>query len=186
MATPIQCGKLPGHLENSLILIGMPGAGKSTIGLLLAKILAKDFVDTDLLIQLQEGKTLDDILREQGYLQLRAIEENVLINACYNNHIIATGGSAVYSEKAMKHLKQFGPIVFLDVAQEELENRIHNMDTRGIARHPSQSFTDLFKERRQLYLRYADVVIDGNRKTQNELIDEIIYWEAEGYAELDA
>lgn len=186
MATPIHCSKLPVHLQNSLILIGMPGAGKSTIGLLLAKTLAKDFVDTDLLIQLREGHTLDTILREEGYLKLRDIEEEILISACYTNHIIATGGSAVYSEKGMKHLKQFGPVVFLDVSQDELEKRIRNMDTRGIARHPSQSFSDLFKERRELYLRYADVVIDGNRRNQDELVDEIIYWEAEGYAELDA
>jgi shikimate kinase len=186
MATPISCSKLPIHLQDSLILIGMPGAGKSTVGLLLAKTLAKDFVDTDLLIQLQQGKTLDDILREQGYLKLREYEEDVLVSACYTNHIIATGGSAVYSEKGMKHLKQFGPIVFLDVDQAELEKRIHNMDTRGIARHPSQSFTELFNERRELYLRYADVVIDGNHKTQDELVDEIIYWEAESYAERDA
>lgn len=186
MATPIQCSKLPVHLQNSLILIGMPGAGKSTVGLLLAKTLAKDFVDTDLLIQLHAGKTLDDILREQGYLKLRELEEEVLIGSCYTNHIIATGGSSVYSEQGMKHLKQFGPIIFLDVDQPELEKRIHNMETRGIARHPSQSFTDLFKERRELYLRYADVVINGNQKTQDELVDEIIYWEAESFAERDA
>ncbi|ACE84752.1 shikimate kinase [Cellvibrio japonicus] len=172
--------------KNSLILVGMPGAGKSTIGLLLAKHLAKDFVDTDLLIQLRAGKTLDDILREQGYLKLRALEEEVLLATDYPNHVIATGGSAVYSDKGMQHLKQFGPVVFLDVTQAELEQRIHNMETRGIAKHPSQSFSDLFLERRDLYMRYADVIIDGNHKTLDQLADEIIYWEAENYAAMDA
>lgn len=181
-----RCEQLPAHLRNSLILIGMPGAGKSTIGLLLAKNLAKDFVDTDLLIQNAQGKTLDDILRTQGYMKLRELEEEQLTNACYANHVIATGGSAVYSEKAMKHLRQFGPIVFIDVGCEELERRIHDMDTRGIARPAEQSFAEVFAERRPLYHRYADVVIDGSNKTQDQLVDEIIYWEGEGYAEIDA
>jgi len=184
MAT--QCDTLPAHLRNSLILIGMPGAGKSTIGLLLAKTLAKDFVDTDLLIQNAAGRTLDDILRNRGYQQLRQLEEEQLTNACYANHVIATGGSAVYSEKAMKHLRQFGPIVFIDVPLEELEGRIHDMDTRGIARPDGQTFAEVYAERQPLYQRYADYVIDGSSKTQDELVDEIIYWEGEAYAELDA
>ncbi len=174
------------YANTSLILVGMPGAGKSTIGLLLAKHLAKDFVDTDLLIQLSAGKTLDDILREQGYLALRELEEQVLLNAQYSNHIIATGGSAVYSSAAMQHLRQFGLVVFLDVTQESLEKRIHNMDTRGIAKRPEQSFADVFHERRELYLQYADVVIDGSHKSQDELVDEIIYWEAANFAAMDA
>ncbi len=183
---PTQCEQLPAHSRNSLILIGMPGAGKSTIGLLLAKNLAKDFVDTDLLIQNAQGKTLDDILRTQGHLKLRELEEEQLTNACYANHVIATGGSAVYSEKAMQHLRQFGPIVFIDVTLAELENRIQDMDTRGIARPANQSFAEVFAERLPLYRRYADLVISGDNKTQNQLVDEIIYWEGEGYADLDA
>lgn len=168
--------------HQSLILIGMPGAGKSTIGLLLAKQLAKDFVDTDLLIQLEHRKTLQDILHEQGYLALRGHEEKILLNTDYHNHVIATGGSAVYSAQAMQHLKKLGPIIFLDVAIQELEQRLSNLHTRGIASAPLQTFADIYAERRPLYLRYADIVIDCNGKNQDQLVDEVIYQEAEDFA----
>ena len=174
------------YYRNSLILIGMPGSGKSTLGLLLAKALQKDLVDTDTLIQIRKDNTPQNILDKQGYLGFREIEEEVLLNARYPNHIIATGGSAVYSEKAMHHLKQFGPIIFLDVTLPELLNRIHNIDTRGITRQPKQTFADLFDERRPLYEKYADVTIDCNNKTVEKIIDEIIYQEGEGFAEKDA
>lgn len=172
--------------HQSVVLIGMPGAGKSTLGLLLAKNLAKDFVDTDLLIQLEQRKTLQDILHHQGYMALRKVEEKVLLNAHYPNHVIATGGSAVYSELAMRHLNQFGPIVFLDVRLEELERRIHNMDNRGIARPATQSFADVFNERRPLYLRYADIVIDCTGKNMEDLVEEMIYQEANAFTSRDA
>lgn len=172
--------------HQSLILIGMPGAGKSTLGLLLAKHLAKDFVDTDLLIQLEHRKTLQDILHEQGYLALRDAEERVLLNAHYPNHIIATGGSAVYSAAGMQHLKQFGQIIFLDADLPVLERRIHNMETRGIARPANQSFADVYAERRPLYLRYADIVISCDDKTQEQLLNEVIYAEADMYIQDEA
>jgi shikimate kinase len=164
----------------------MPGAGKSTIGLLLAKELAKDFVDTDLLIQLQEGKTLQDIIDERGYLALRSIEEAVLLSMASPNHIIATGGSAIYSEAGMSHLKSFGRIIFLDVPADELLNRIHNYASRGIACRSDQTFADLFAERRALYLQCADIVINCENKNQMTVVQEIIYEEAEQYAEVDA
>lgn len=172
--------------HQSLILIGMPGAGKSTLGLLLAKNLAKDFVDTDLLIQLKHQKSLQDILREEGYMALRKYEEQVLLNTHYPNHVIATGGSAVYSEAAMKHLANYGPLIFLDVDIKELEQRIHNMDNRGIARPASQSFAEVFSERRPLYLRYADIVIDCNGKNMEALVEEIISQEANAFSVEDA
>lgn len=172
--------------HQSLILIGMPGAGKSTLGLLLAKHLAKDFVDTDLLIQLEHRKTLQDILHEQGYLALRDAEERVLLNAHYPNHIIATGGSAVYSPAGMQHLKQFGQIIFLDADLDVLERRIHNMESRGIARPTSQSFADIYAERRPLYLQYADIVIKCDDKTQEQLLNEVIYAEADMYIQDEA
>ncbi len=172
--------------HQSLILIGMPGAGKSTLGLLLAKNLAKDFIDTDLLIQLEHRKTLQDILHQQGYLALREQEEKVLLNAHYPNHVIATGGSAVYSQVAMNHLKQFGPVVFLDLGLDALEKRITNMDSRGIARPAGQSFAEVYSERRPLYLRYADIVIDCSDKSADEILDEIICQEANAFAAADA
>ena len=174
------------QFSTSLIMIGMPGAGKSTIGLMLAKALAKDFVDTDLLIQVRENKTLQDIVDNQGYLSLRAIEEKILLDTHYKDHVIATGGSAVYSEKAMHHLKQFGPIIFLDVPLHQLNERIKDFATRGLARRADQTFEELFNERRSLYQKFADLRIDCSDKTPEQIIDQIIYWEAERFTEKDA
>lgn len=151
-------------------MIGMPGAGKSTIGVQLAKATAKDFVDTDLLIQLREHKSLQQIIDETDYLNLRRIEEEVLCDVDCDNHIIATGGSAVYSERAMRTLKSLGPIIFLDVPLEELKSRVTNYERRGIACQPDQNFSDLFDERNALYRRYADHVINCDGKSQEEIV----------------
>lgn len=172
--------------DTSVVLVGMPGAGKSTIGLLLAKELAKNFIDTDILIQTREGKTLQDILYHHGYQKLRDIEEEILLGVSCSNHVIATGGSAVYSEPGMKYLNTFGPIVFLDASIETLQQRIHNYETRGIARRPEQSFAELFDERRKLYQRYANITIQCDNKNQDQIVQEIIYQEAEAFAEMDA
>lgn len=172
--------------STSLILIGMPGAGKSTLGIVLAKALAKDFVDTDLLIQLQHQQTLQEIVDAQGYLQLRDYEEQVLLAAHYPNHIIATGGSAVYSAAAMAHLRHFGPIVFLDVPLAELLERVKDIDTRGLARQANQSFADLYHERRALYQAHASMTIDCSGKSPAQIIEEIIGEEAEAYSDKDA
>lgn len=172
--------------QRSTILIGMPGAGKSTLGVQLAKALAKDFIDTDLLIQLKHGATLDHILRSEGYVALRALEESVLLQADYPNHVIATGGSAVYSEAAIAHLRQYGPLVYLKVSEEELINRIHDMETRGIASAPSQSFHDIFIEREALYEHYADVIINCDGKSQQDLVIELLMWLSDAYITQDA
>ena len=174
------------QFSTSLILIGMPGAGKSTIGIILAKALAKDFIDTDLLIQLQQNQTLQDIVDTAGYLKLREIEEQVLLNTHYPNHIIATGGSAVYSAKAMHHLRHFGQIVFLDVPLTELTTRVKDFDTRGLARKPNQSLSELYDERRELYKEYANITINCSGKSQEQILTEIIYEEAEAYTDKDA
>jgi shikimate kinase len=145
---------------DAVVLIGMPGAGKSTIGILLAKELGLDFIDTDVSIQVREGRTLQNITDQQGYLALRSIEEQVLLAEDIRGKVVSTGGSAVYSEAGMAHLKQDSTVVFLDVPLAELEQRISNFNTRGIARRPDQSFEDLFEERSVLYKRYADIRID--------------------------
>ena len=145
---------------DAVVLIGMPGAGKSTIGILLAKELGLDFIDTDVSIQVREGRTLQNITDQQGYLALRSIEEQVLLAENISGKVVSTGGSAVYSEAGMAHLKQDATVVFLDVPLAELEQRISNFNTRGIARRPDQSFEDLFEERSVLYKRYADIRID--------------------------
>jgi len=172
--------------RDSLILVGMPGAGKSTVGLLLAKELVKDFVDTDLLIQSKANMSLQDIVQEQGYQQLRKLEEEVLLGTEFYNHIVATGGSAVYSDAGMRHLSRFGRVVFLDVPLEVLKTRLHNYATRGIACPPEQSLEELFEERRALYERYADLVISCNNKPQHQVMEDIIYTEGEQFAEMDA
>lgn len=174
------------NYNTSLILIGMPGAGKSTIGELLAVSLKKDFIDTDRVIEQRQQKALQDIVDSQGYAALRDLEEHTLLNEAYPNHVVATGGSAVYSAKAMAHLKHFGLIVFLDVELPQLENRVHNLNSRGLARRPEQTLADLFAERRPLYRQYADIIIDCSGKTPAQIIDEIIGEESESYSDMDA
>ena len=160
-------------MTNCVILIGMPGAGKSTLGVPVAKQTARDFIDTDVLIQVRENKTLQQILDESGYLVLREVEEQVLKSLQVERSVIATGGSAVYSRAGMTALKCLGPVIFLDVELAELRHRIHNYEGRGIARRADQSFEALFEERRALYLQYADVIIDCNHKSQARILDEL-------------
>ena len=152
----------------------MPGAGKSTIGIILAKDLACGFLDTDILIQINQQQSLQQILDTQGYLTLRKIEEQEILKVNLHHHIIATGGSAVYSQLAMEHLAKDSVIVFLDVDFEQIRERIRNFDTRGIARAEDQSLEDLFIERGKLYRQYADITIDCRTLHQEELAVEII------------
>ena len=151
----------------------MPGAGKSTIGIILAKVLSFGFIDTDILIQINRQKSLQQIIDESDHLNLRKIEAEEILKINVENHIIATGGSAVYSEKAMNHLKVISTLIFLQVDYEEIIKRIHNFNTRGIARSKDQTFRDLFNERQVLYNRYADVTIDCNALDQEEIAYEI-------------
>lgn len=160
--------------KSNIILIGMPGSGKSTVGVILAKILAKRFLDTDLLIQYVEKKTLQEIVDSEGHMALREVEERVLLSVRCQNHIIATGGSAAYSRPAMLHLKKDGIVVFLSANLSALNKRIHNYETRGLAKRPDQSFQDLFEERLSLYQEYADIVIESSNLTQDQVCDEII------------
>ncbi|WP_439133478.1 shikimate kinase [Pseudomaricurvus sp.] len=160
--------------KESIILVGMPGAGKSTLGVMLAKSLAKDFVDTDLLIQLRAHATLQEVLDAEGYLALRRLEEETLLECDFANHIVATGGSAVYSEKGMAHLKTYGPVVYLDVALNELRRRIKDYDSRGIAKRPDQSFESLFEERCQLYRQYADITVNCGGLSLEETLSSVM------------
>ena len=164
----------PGNSASSIILVGMPGAGKSTLGVMLAKALTKDFVDTDLLIQLNEGQSLQSIMNKQGYLALRDLEEQALLRYEFFNHIVATGGSAVYSEKGMQHLKTFGQVIYLNVSLNELRKRIQNYEQRGIAKRPEQSFADLFEERQSLYQQYADIEIICDGLTDTQCLEKLI------------
>jgi shikimate kinase len=158
----------------SIILIGMPGVGKSTVGVLLAKELGMDFLDTDVAIQVREGRTLQEILDETGYLQLREIEEDVLLQTDNIPRVIATGGSAIYSEAAMRLLGSVGKLVYMVAPIEVLEARINNFDTRGIARQPGQSFEDLFRERSRLYEQYANFTLDCGMRTPAGIVADLV------------
>lgn len=160
--------------KSNIVLIGMPGSGKSTVGIILAKLVTKRFIDTDILIQNMAGKSLQSIVDNEGHMALREIEEKVLLSVRCKNHIIATGGSAAYSEPAMLHLQKNGTIIFLQTTLAELKSRIHNYETRGLAKRPEQSFQDLFDERESLYRKYAHLTVEGSSLTQDQVCDEII------------
>lgn len=154
--------------KKNITLIGMPGAGKSTIGIILAKFLSYGFIDTDVLIQINRQKSLQQIMDETGYLNLRTIEEAEILKINIENHVIATGGSAVYSEKAMAHLQRISTVIFLKVDYDVLTKRIHNFSTRGIAKSDTQSFQELYDERQVLYKRYGEMTVDCSARDQEE------------------
>ena len=160
-------------MKSNLTLIGMPGAGKSTLGIILAKELGFGFIDTDVLIQINEQKTLQQILDESDHLNLRAIEEREILKLNVDRHVIATGGSAVYSEKAMDHLLNISTVIFLQADFQVIKNRIRNFDSRGIAKTKGQTFRELFEERQFLYGKYAEITIDCNELSQEELARQI-------------
>ncbi len=159
---------------SNILLIGMPGSGKSTIGVVLAKCVPMDFVDTDILIQCSEGRSLQDIVDNEGHMALRAIEERVLLTLECRHHVIATGGSAVYSRPAMEHLKTDALTVFLEVDLGTLRARIHDYETRGLAKRPDQTFEELFTERLSLYSRYADLTIHCTGLTVADICASIL------------
>ncbi len=150
-------------------LIGMPGAGKSTVGVLLAKMTGLGFRDTDLDIQLHARATLQEILNREGHLSLRAIEEQILLEIPLAHSIISTGGSVVYSDTVMRRLAAAGPIVYLQTDFDTLEKRISATPERGIASSTEHSFSDIFAERTPLYKQYADITIDTANATAEKV-----------------
>ena len=160
--------------KTNIVLIGMPGSGKSTVGIILAKMTSKDFIDTDVLIQLHAGRTLQDIVDKDGHMVLREIEEQVLLTIDADNHVISTGGSAAYSKPAMMHLRSKGVVVYLHADLETLQQRIGNFETRGLAKKADQTFEDLYIERLSLYNQYSDITVESGGFTQEEVCSEII------------
>ncbi len=157
----------------NIVLIGMPGAGKSTIGVLLAKTMLMDFCDTDLIIQKKEGSALCEIIKEKGTDEFIRIEDEIIGAQKFENCVIATGGSAVYGENAMKNLKENGIAVYLKVSADELEKRICNIHTRGIAMKEGTTIAELYAERSPLYEKYADITVDCSDSTPEQCVDAI-------------
>lgn len=158
----------------NIVLIGMPAVGKSTIGVLLAKTLILSFTDTDLLIQEKYKKSLCDIINDNGTKAFLNIEEDVILNSDFHNSVIATGGSAVYGENAMKKLKASGKVIYLDLSLEEIRKRIGDIKSRGVVLTKGTTLEDIFNDRKALYEKYADIKIDCNKLTAEECVEKII------------
>ncbi|MCX7921332.1 MAG: shikimate kinase [Clostridia bacterium] len=157
----------------NIVLIGMPGAGKSTIGELLSKILQMPFIDTDILIRERQNDILQNIIDGKGINEFLKIEESVVLSLDVENHIIATGGSVIYSEESIKHLKGNGLLIYLKLEYWKIEKRIKNLTTRGIAMGKEQTLLDLYNERTPLYEKHADITIDCSNKHISQVIEEI-------------
>lgn len=157
----------------NVVLIGMPGSGKSTIGVVLAKVLGYEFLDTDLLIQKREHRKLSRIIAEQGIEKFLEIENDVLKSINADHHVIATGGSAIYGKEGMEHLKETGTVLYLKIGYKELCERLGDLTARGVVLKKGQSFEELYKERIPLYESYADIVIDEKNKHIRQIVDEI-------------
>lgn len=160
-------------MKDNIVLIGMPGAGKSTIGVVLAKRLGYRFIDSDLVIQEQEGKLLHELIEEHGVEGFWRIESAVNAGLDVHNSVIATGGSVIYEPEAMAHLGQIGTIVYLQLPYEEVAERLGDLDARGVTLRPGQDLTALYQERRPLYEKYAQVTVDCSGKMLRSIVQEI-------------
>lgn len=159
--------------NGNITLIGMPGAGKSTVGIVLAKVLGYDFLDSDLLIQKSEGMLLWQLIETQGIDGFHRIEEEINAGISVSRNVIATGGSAVYGNRAMEHLRSIGKIVYLKVSCEELSRRLGDLTRRGVTMKPGQTLEDLYQERVPLYEKYADITVDITGLSVAEAVENI-------------
>lgn len=157
----------------NIVLIGMPGAGKSTVGVVLAKKLGYGFVDSDLVIQSREGRLLHEIISERGVEGFWAVEEEANISIEAERTVIATGGSVVYGRKAMEHLKQIGMVVYLKLSCEAIADRLGDLDERGVTLRDGQGLAELYTERVPLYEKYADFTVDCEHLTIREIVELI-------------
>lgn len=158
----------------NIVLIGMPGAGKSTIGVVLAKVLGYRFLDSDLVIQEQKGKLLSQLIQENGDDGFIQIENDVNKNINVENTVIATGGSAVYGSEAMAHLKQLGTVVYLEVPFLEIEKRVGSLKDRGVVSNGKTKIEEIFADRVALYEKYADVIIREENRPIREIVSQIL------------
>lgn len=158
----------------NIILVGMPTAGKSTVGVILAKVLGNQFVDSDLVIQEEEKRLLKDIIAAEGVDGFLAIENRVNAQLNVKDSVIATGGSAIYGKEAMKHLKSIGKVVYLKLNYETIANRLDNAKQRGVTLREGQTLKDLYEERCPLYEKYADVIVDCENSDIEGVVNKII------------
>ena len=159
---------------DNIALVGMPGAGKSTLGVLVAKRAAYGFVDIDLLIQEAEGRTLQEIIAERGAEEFRRCERRCVLALECSRHVIATGGSVVYCDRSMARLQRIAQIVYLDVPLETLRLRLGDLDARGVVLAPGQDLDGLYADRRVLYERWADVRVDCGDLDHDEAVQRIL------------
>ena len=159
---------------NNIVLIGMPASGKSTIGVLLAKRLLRTFIDTDVIIQAAEGKGLQQIIDTQGLRDFCRIEEKHILEIEAQNAVIATGGSAVYSDKAMKKLAANSTVIHLYLPLDCIKERLTNLVTRGVVMEKNQTLDTLFETRTPLYQKYADITVDCSGLGHEQTVDKIV------------
>ncbi|CBK73754.1 Shikimate kinase [Butyrivibrio fibrisolvens 16/4] len=159
---------------NNIVLIGMPGVGKSTLGVVLAKELGYEFVDADLLIQKREKRLLKEIIADEGVDGFLKIENDVNAEIQADKTVIATGGSVIYGAKAMEHLKEIGTVVYLKLDYETLDSRLGSLKGRGVVLKDGQNLKSLYDERIPLYEKYADIVVDEQGLDLEETLDSIL------------
>ena len=155
-------------------LIGMPGVGKSTVGVLLAKAISWSFLDTDVVIQVAEERRLHEIIHTEGIEAFVRMEQRHVLALDRRQHVIATGGSVVYGPAAMEHLRLLGAVVHLNLPLEMLEQRLKDLNGQGPAMAPGQTLHGIFQQRQPLYRKYADLTIDCENRTQEQIVEEII------------
>lgn len=161
-------------MKDNIVLIGMPGVGKSTVGVILAKMIGYQFIDADLLIQKQEGKLLHEIIAEKGTDGFIEIEERVNASIEASHTIIATGGSVVYGKKAMEHLSRIGTVVYLKVPYDILEKRLEDIKGRGVVLKEGQTLRTLYDERTPLYEKYADIEISEDGLNVEQTVEKLL------------
>jgi shikimate kinase len=160
--------------KRNVVLIGMPGVGKSTVGVLVAKRLGYAFIDTDIYIQVREGRSLQAIIRTRGAEEFCRMEEDHILTLAVDSHVIAPGGSVVYRPNAMAHLKANGVAVHLDISVERLKRRLDDVDARGVVIGPGQTIESLYAERRPLYLKYADATVATDGLTPDQVVGRVL------------
>ena len=161
-------------LKDNIVLIGMPGVGKSTVGVILAKVLGYQFIDADLVIQEQEGRLLCEIIEQEGTQGFIEVENRVNASIQAKHAIIATGGSVVYGKEAMQHLKEIGTVVYLKVSYAVLEKRLADIKGRGVVLKEGQTLENLFEERSKLYEQYADIEVSEEGLDVEQTVEKLV------------